>query len=90
MLLWAAALSSVSARLHFVSLGGWGRGNHEQKVVAETLRQEIRTNPLSFVLSPGSNFMNGVGHPDYRLGTLAHSALGQVHRGGGLGPVKQR
>lgn len=56
----ALLAGSVSARLHFVSLGGFGRGDHSQKVIAETLRKQIHHEPISFVLSPGSSFMEGV------------------------------
>eukprot|EP01054_Gregarina_sp_Poly1_P011321 Gregarina_sp_Poly_1__11320@NODE_947_length_5591_cov_64_240043_g671_i0_p1_GENE_NODE_947_length_5591_cov_64_240043_g671_i0NODE_947_length_5591_cov_64_240043_g671_i0_p1_ORF_typecomplete_len426_score56_27_NODE_947_length_5591_cov_64_240043_g671_i06331910 len=61
------ALTGVAdCQLHFASLGSWGRNNNDQKAVAQTLKANAHRPPLSFVVSPGSNFMDGVADLDDR------------------------
>lgn len=56
----AILLNSAHADLNFVSLGSWGHNSKDQKAVAQTLKGASRRPPISFILSPGSNFADGV------------------------------
>ncbi|EZG55430.1 putative acid phosphatase [Gregarina niphandrodes] len=56
----ALLLGLAQAQLHFASLGNWGAGNAQQHAVARSLKAAAANPPLSFVVSPGSNFMEGV------------------------------
>eukprot|EP01053_Blabericola_migrator_P012088 Blabericola_migrator_1__12087@NODE_744_length_6668_cov_95_131495_g534_i0_p2_GENE_NODE_744_length_6668_cov_95_131495_g534_i0NODE_744_length_6668_cov_95_131495_g534_i0_p2_ORF_typecomplete_len425_score70_06_NODE_744_length_6668_cov_95_131495_g534_i037975071 len=53
-------LDPCEGQLHFASLGSWGRNNNDQKAVAQTLKAHAHRPPLSFIVSPGSNFMEGI------------------------------
>lgn len=55
-----------SCQLNFVSLGNWGSGGPEQRLVGSTLKHHARDRPFAFVVSPGSNFMEGVEDLDDR------------------------
>lgn len=52
------------AQLHFASLGNWGHGSATQRIVADTLKATARKEKVSFVVSPGSNFVSGMGVSD--------------------------
>uniref|UniRef100_A0A3B0MZ80 Acid phosphatase, putative n=1 Tax=Theileria annulata TaxID=5874 RepID=A0A3B0MZ80_THEAN len=52
--------SSVKASLRFASLGNWGTGSKTQKLVAEKLKEYVKNERLTYLLSPGFNFNNGV------------------------------
>lgn len=54
----------AQAQLHFASLGQWGYNNNDQRTVAQTLKAHAKRPPLSFLVSPGSNFVEGVGNLD--------------------------
>lgn len=53
-----------NAQLHFASLGNWGQGSSMQRTIAETLKATARREKISFVVSPGSNFISGAGIAD--------------------------
>ncbi|KAL8434041.1 hypothetical protein Efla_001513 [Eimeria flavescens] len=50
----------ASAQLKFVALGNYGFDPSGQKQVAETLKKAAAEERISFIVSPGSNFPNGV------------------------------
>eukprot|EP00917_Polyrhabdina_sp_WS-2016_P009765 GHVP01021465.1.p1 GENE.GHVP01021465.1~~GHVP01021465.1.p1 ORF type:complete len:375 (-),score=55.37 GHVP01021465.1:69-1193(-) len=54
------AACTALAQLHIASLGSWGSGSAEQKIVAESLRASLLETPTTLVLSPGYNFELGV------------------------------
>lgn len=49
----------ANTQLHFASLGNWGSGNSVQTSVATTLKEKAKENKISFIVSPGSNFISG-------------------------------
>lgn len=48
------------AQLHFASLGNWGSGSATQYTVGALLKSKAKEHQLSFIVSPGSNFIDGV------------------------------
>lgn len=54
----AAVSTLVNGQLHFASLGNWGSGTEVQYSVAKTLKEKANQNKISFVVSPGSNFIS--------------------------------
>ncbi|BAM41047.1 acid phosphatase [Theileria orientalis strain Shintoku] len=50
----------ANASLRFVSLGNWGTGNKTQRAVAEKLKEYVKNDRVTYLVSPGSNFDNGV------------------------------
>lgn len=58
---WLAIISKTAfAQLNFAVLGNWGAGSWVQKQVASSLSSYCGEKNCSFVVSPGSNFVNGV------------------------------
>ncbi|EPR63945.1 acid phosphatase GAP50 [Toxoplasma gondii GT1] len=55
-----ATPTAVVAQLKFVGLGNWGSGSYGQKTVADTLKKVAANEHISFIASPGSNFLGGV------------------------------
>ncbi|PFH37542.1 acid phosphatase GAP50 [Besnoitia besnoiti] len=61
----------VAAQLKFVGLGNWGYGTSGQQTVAETLKKVAAAEHISFITSPGSNFVGGIsGANDTKWQTL--------------------
>lgn len=52
--------TSVSAQLNFAVLGNWGTGTWQQRAVSDKLSDYCDKTNCSFIVSPGSNFGNGV------------------------------
>lgn len=48
------------AQLHFVSLGSFGSGAATQRSVASVLESKAKDYSVSFIISPGTNFFDGV------------------------------
>lgn len=51
---------AVQCQLRFAAIGNWGFDVSGQKEVAETLKKAAAEQRISFLVSPGSNFPNGV------------------------------
>lgn len=51
---------SSLAQLHFASLGSYGSGAGAQTSVASLLKSKAKEHAVSFLVSPGSNFIKGV------------------------------
>lgn len=47
----------VHCQLHFASIGNWGSGSPTQLSVADTLKIKAHDSKVSFLVSPGSNFL---------------------------------
>ncbi|CDJ29441.1 acid phosphatase, putative [Eimeria mitis] len=60
MLVIFGEIPSVLGQLRFAALGNYGYDTTGQKEVAETLKKAATENRISFLVSPGSNFPNGV------------------------------
>ena len=48
------------AQLHFASLGNWGSGSSSQYASGKTLSAQAAKQPITYILSPGTNFIGGV------------------------------
>lgn len=55
-----AEIPSVVGQLRFAAIGNYGFDISGQKEVAETLKKAATEQRISFLVSPGSNFPNGV------------------------------
>lgn len=53
-------ISVVNAQLHFSSIGNWGTGSTTQYTCAKTLNARALQQPITYMVSPGSNFIGGV------------------------------
>lgn len=60
LVLFSLFSSHSLGQLHFVSLGNFGKGSGAQNYVANTLKNKAKDYSVSFIISPGSNFLNGV------------------------------
>lgn len=54
------SIPSAKAQLKFAAIGNYGFDKAGQKTVAETLKKTAAQERISFLVSPGSNFPNGV------------------------------
>lgn len=63
LLIGGKGLQPAVAQLKFAAIGNWGFESGSQQQVADTLKQVARSEHLSFLLSPGSNFAGGVSGP---------------------------
>ncbi|KAI4839415.1 glideosome-associated protein 50 [Plasmodium brasilianum] len=51
---------TVKCQLRFASLGDWGKESKSQLLNAKYLKQYIKNERVTFIVSPGSNFLDGV------------------------------
>ncbi|CAD2102987.1 glideosome-associated protein 50, putative [Plasmodium vinckei] len=51
---------NVKCQLRFASLGNWGKESKSQLLNAKYLKQFIKSERVTFIVSPGSNFVDGV------------------------------
>ncbi|CRG96728.1 glideosome-associated protein 50, putative [Plasmodium gallinaceum] len=50
----------IQCQLRFASLGDWGKESKSQLLNAKYLKQYIKNERVTFIVSPGSNFLDGV------------------------------
>ncbi|KJP88624.1 hypothetical protein AK88_01704 [Plasmodium fragile] len=50
----------IKCQLRFASLGDWGKESKSQLLNAKYLKQYIKNERVTFIVSPGSNFLDGV------------------------------
>lgn len=53
-------IATGDAQLHFASIGNWGTGSSAQYACGKTLNARAVEQPITYMLSPGSNFIGGV------------------------------
>lgn len=56
----SAKKQEVECQLRFASLGDWGKETKSQLMNAKYLKQFIKSERVTFIVSPGSNFLEGV------------------------------